>query len=118
VNEGLADPQIQAQLISEALLGARVGFLVWDDERRYIAANGTACEILGTTLDDLLGQSVGEHTVEGTEAAQAALVNGFTSGEALVERFDGSGTVRVFYATFVTKTAGMPYMATLIAPLS
>jgi hypothetical protein len=34
-----------------------------------------------------------------------------------VERFDGRGRVEVFYATFTTKTAGMPFMATVIAPL-
>jgi hypothetical protein len=35
-----------------------------------------------------------------------------------VQRFDGRGTVEVFDATFTTKTAGMPFMATVIAPLS
>ena len=64
----LARPEIQAELISEALGSASVGFLVWDDHRRYIAANAAACEILGTTLEELLGQEVGGHTVEGLEA--------------------------------------------------
>ena len=35
----LARPEIQAELISEALASASVGFLVWDDHRRYVAAN-------------------------------------------------------------------------------
>jgi len=87
----LGQPEIQAELIAEALSSASVGFFVWDEDRRYVAANAAACEILGTTLDQLLGQRVGEHTVEGLE---------------------------VFYATFTTKTAGMPFMATVIAPLS
>jgi uncharacterized protein (AIM24 family) len=47
-----------------------------------------------------------------------ALAKGFAAGEALVERFDGSGTIKVYYATFETTTAGMPFMATLLAPLS
>jgi PAS domain-containing protein len=114
----LAQPEIQSQLISEALLGAKVGLLVWDDHRRYIAANPAACEILGTTLDELLGQLVGDHTVEGGEAMDEALAKGFAAGEALVERFDGSGMIKVYYATFETTTAGMPFMATLLAPLS
>jgi PAS domain-containing protein len=66
----LVEPEIQARLISEALLGASVGLLVWDEERRYIAANEAACEILGTSLDDLLGQIVGDHTQGGAEAAE------------------------------------------------
>jgi PAS domain-containing protein len=113
----LIQPEIQSQLVSEALLGARVGLLVWDEARRYIAANQAACEILGTTLDELLGQIVGEHTEGGAAAAEAAVGKGFVTGEATVERFDGSGSIRVFYATFETTTAGMPFMATLLAPL-
>lgn len=113
----LARPEIQAELIAEALLSASVGFLVWDEDRRYIAANRAACEILGTTLEELLGHPVGEHTVEGGEAIDNALAAGFAQGRALVDRFDGSGRVEVFYATFTTKTAGMPFMATVLAPV-
>jgi PAS domain-containing protein len=113
----LAPPEIQAELISEALRSASVGFLVWDEDRRYIAANAAACEILGTTLEELLGQSVGGHTVNGADAIDEALAAGFATGQAVVERFDGRGTVEVFYATFTTKTAGMPFMATVIAAL-
>jgi PAS domain-containing protein len=113
----LARPEIQAELISEALGSASVGFLVWGEDRRYIAANAAACEILGTTLEDLLGQEVGAHTSAGLDALGKALGSGFASGTAVVQRFDGRGEVEVFYATFTTKTAGMPFMATVIAPL-
>jgi PAS domain S-box-containing protein len=112
----LARPEIQAELISEALNSADVGFLVWDDHRRYIAANAAACEILGTTLEELLGRDVGAQTVEGLEAVDDALKSGFASGTARVQRLDGRGPVEVFYATFTTKTAGMPFMATVIVP--
>ena len=114
----LAQPEIQAELISEALGSASVGFLVWDEHRRYVAANAAACEILGTTLEQLLGQEAGAHTVEGPDAVEDALTTGFRSGKATVQRFDGRGPVEVFYATFATKTAGMPFMATVIAPLA
>jgi PAS domain-containing protein len=114
----LARPEIQAELISEALGAASVGFLVCDEHRRYIAANAAACEILGTTLEQLVGQEVGGHTIEGQEAVDEALASGFASGTATVQRCDGRGTAEVFYATFTTKTAGMPFMATVIAPLS
>ena len=113
----LARPEIQAELISDALRSASVGFLVWDENRRYIAANDAACEILGTSLEKLLGQEVGGHTTAGAAAIDQALIRGFASGAAIVERFDGRGPVEVFYATFTTKTAGMPFMATVIAPL-
>jgi PAS domain-containing protein len=113
----LAQPEIQAELISEALASASVGFLVWDEDRRYIAANAAACEILGATLDELLGQEVGAQTIESPEAVEEALASGFASGQAVVQRFDSHAPVEVFYATFTTKTAGMPFMATVIAPL-
>jgi PAS domain-containing protein len=113
----LAQPEIQAALISEALLSANVGFLVWDENRRYIAANAAACDILGTTLDELLGQQVGGHTTTGAEALDEALAAGFSTGRAVVERFDGRGPIDIFYATFTTKTAGMPFMATVISPI-
>ena len=113
----LARPEIQAELISEALGSASVGFLVWDEHRRYIAANAAACEILGTTLEELLGREVGGQTVEGRDAIEDALKSGFASGTAKVERFDGRGPIDVFYATFTTKKAGMQFMATVIAPL-
>jgi PAS domain-containing protein len=114
----LARPEIQAELIAEALGSASVGFLVWDEHRRYVAANAAACEILGTTLEQLLGQQVGAQTVEGLEAVDEALATGFASGKAVVKRFDGRGPVDVFYVTFTTKTAGMPFMATVIAPIA
>lgn len=113
----LAQPEIQAELISEALAAAGVGFLVWDENRRYIAANAAACDVLGTTLDELLGQQVGGHTISGAEALEEALAAGFSTGRSEVERFDGRGRIDIFYATFTTKTAGMPFMATVIAPL-
>ena len=115
---GLARPEIQAELISEALDSAGVGFLVWDDHRRYIAANTAACEILGTTLQELLGQQVGSHTNAGRESIDEAVATGFASGESRVQRFDGQGTVDIFYVTFATTTAGMPFMATVISPLA
>jgi len=114
----LGQPEIQAELIAGALSSASVGFFVWDEDRRYVAANAAACEILGTTLDQLLGQRVGEHTVEGLDALDDAVAAGFATGKAVVQRFDGRGPIEVFYATFTTKTAGMPFMATVIAPLS
>ena len=113
---GLAHPEIQAQLLAEAATSASVGFLVWDEQRRYVAANQAACDILGTTRDELLGQPVASHTPGGDAAIEAALRAGFSTGVIEVDRFDGSGRIEVHYVTFTTRTAGMPFMATVIAP--
>jgi hypothetical protein len=48
---------------------------------------------------------------------EALRTEDLVQGTAEVEAFDGSGTITVFYATFRTVTAGMPYMATLITPV-
>jgi PAS domain S-box-containing protein len=113
----LAASEIQAQLISEALLEAGVGFLVWDEDRRFIAANQAACDILGTALEELLGERVGEHTVDGDEPIELAVRDQRAVGQATVHRFDGSGTIEVQYFTFTTRVAGMPFMATVLARL-
>jgi len=115
VADASVQAEIQARLLSEAMLGARIGFLVWDDDRRYIAVNDAACEILGTTREQILGQQVGGHSVDVEEQLQAALRTGFSTGSARVSRFDGSGEIEVLYITFATRTAGMPFMGTVIA---
>jgi PAS domain-containing protein len=110
----LGNADIQAQLIAEALLSAEVGFIVWDEDRRYIAANEAACRMLGTTLDDLLGRTVGEQTAGGETVVNEAVRAQQLSGTLTAERFDGSGPVTLNYTTFVTRTAGMPFMASVI----
>jgi PAS domain S-box-containing protein len=115
VSEASVHGEIQARLLSEAMLGARVGFLVWDDDRRYIAVNDAACEILGATREEILGHQVGGHSVDAEEQLREALRTGFSTGRVRVNRFDGSGEIEVLYITFATKTAGMPFMGTVIA---
>jgi PAS domain-containing protein len=114
----LARAEIQSELIADALVSASVGFLVWDENRCYIAANRAACEILGTTLGELLGQRVGGHSDGVDELVEQSVRTGFSTGRAQVDRFDGSGRVEVHYLTFTTRTAGMPFMATVIAPVA
>ncbi len=47
----LSSQEVQVTLLAEAIDGAEVGFLVWDDDRHYIAANPRACSLLGCTLE-------------------------------------------------------------------
>ena len=110
----LANADIQAQLIAEALLAAEAGFIVWDEDRRYIAANEAACRMLGTTLDDLLGRTVGDHTKDGPAVVDEAVRTQQLSGRLTAEKLDGSGPIELNYTTFVTRTAGMPFMASVI----
>jgi PAS domain S-box-containing protein len=111
---GLGNPEIQAQLIAEALLSAEVGFIVWDEDRRYIAVNDAACRMLGATREEMLGRQVGGQTENGDAVVDEAVRKQHVSGRLKAEKFDGSGTVELEYTTFVTRTAGMPFMASVI----
>src|ERR687887_1981253 len=111
----LIAPQVQATLLAEAIQTAEVGFIVWDDDRHYIAANETACSLLGCTLEQLLGSEVGSRTVEGEELVERVLRGHGGRGRGVFERFDG-GQAELEYLTFSTKTAGVPYMASVIWP--
>jgi PAS domain S-box-containing protein len=109
----LADAQIQATLLAEAMAEAEVGVVVWDDDRHYVAANRKACELIGCTLEELLGSEVGSHTDEAEERIEQVIRGHVSRGQIEVERFDG-GRAMLEFVTFRTRTAGMPHMASLI----
>jgi PAS domain-containing protein len=112
----LIAPHVQATLLAEAIQTAEVGFIVWDDDRHYIAANAAACALLGCTLEQLLSSEVGSRTAEGKELVERVVRGqGSRRGRVVFERFDG-GTAELEYLTFETKTAGLPYMASVIWP--
>jgi PAS domain-containing protein len=111
---GLLNPLVQAELVAEAIADATVGVLVWDDSRRYIAANACACRLLGTTLDELIGSTVGGRTVDGEATVERVARTELSRGRITAERFDGSGPIELEYVTFATRAAGLPYMASVI----
>jgi PAS domain-containing protein len=112
----LTDPQIQQTLMGEACFSAEVGFVVWDDDRRYLAANAAACDLLGASLEQIIGSVVGARTVGGEDAIAAVLRGEGARGRATVDKFDGTGTVAIGYVSFPTRAAGLPYMASVIWP--
>ena len=103
----LSSHQVQATLLAESIQGAEVGFIVWDDDRHYIAANARACTLLGCTLEQLLGSTVGGRTVEGDDVVASVVQGQGGRGRVAVERWD-SGVITVEYVTFATRTAGLP----------
>ena len=86
--KALADAQIQLTLLGEAVASADVGFLVWDEDRHYVAANACACEILGCSLEQLLGSVVGGRTEAGDDAVERVVRGEGGRGELVVKRFD------------------------------
>jgi PAS domain-containing protein len=114
--QALLAPEIQATLMAEAMATATAGFLIWDDDRHYIAANRAACRMLGCTLETIVGSVVGSRTAEGDDVVATVIAGGGGRGRITVERFDGSGPIALEYVTFSTRTAGLPYMASVIWP--
>ena len=111
----LTSPHVQATLLSEAIQTAEVGFVIWDDDRHYIAANAAACALLGCTLEQLLGSVVGERTLGGEEVVEQVVRGQGGRGRVVFERFDGV-RAELEYLTFATRTAGMTHMASVIWP--
>jgi PAS domain S-box-containing protein len=109
----LANAQIQATLLAEAMAAAEVGVVVWDDDRHYVAANRKACELIGCTLEELLGSEVGSHTPGAEETIEQVIRGRVSRGQIQVERFDGRSATLAF-VTFPTRTAGLPHMASVI----
>lgn len=114
--QALSAPEIQATLMAEAMATATVGFLIWDDDRHYIAANRTACRMLGCSVEEIVGSVVGSRTIDGDQVVANVIAGGGGRGRVTVARFDGSGLITLEYLTFSTRTAGLPYMASVIWP--
>ena len=107
-------PLVQLALLGEAVTAADgVGVFVWDDDRRYVAVNDAACELVGVTREELLAMRVGDMTEARAEPhfhdVQRA---GVSTGTVRFARRDG-GEVELEFLTFHTKLAGLPYMASV-----
>jgi PAS domain S-box-containing protein len=112
----LAVPHVQSALLAEAARNADLGFLVWDDDRRYVAANARACEILGCSVEELIGSTVGSRTNDGDAAVERVVRSSGGVGELTITRFDGK-EIAVGYVSFATRIASVPYLASIIWPL-
>ena len=111
---GIANEAVQRTLLGEAADRARVGVVVWNEERRYVAVNPCACELLGVTREALLASKVGD-TNRSPEAGAAIeqVVDGTPAqGRLDVSRADGS-TVHLGWLTFPTSVAGLSHVVGL-----
>jgi PAS domain S-box-containing protein len=112
----LSIPHVQSALLSEAMRHAAVGLVVWDDDRHYVAANAAACELLGCTVEELVGSVVGAHTRQGDEEVERVIRDHGGIGEVTISRFDGKGDVRLCFISFGTRIGGVPYMGSILWP--
>ncbi len=102
---------IQQTLLGDAAEHAEIGVMVWNEERRYIAVNRCACQILGTTREELLGAQVGDHNR--SDAARAAIETALDELPAMGRTPLPNGTV-VDWLTVASDVAGLPHIVGLM----
>jgi PAS domain S-box-containing protein len=110
VVQKLAERSIQTGLLGHAAESAAASFLVLDESGRLVAANRSACAMLGYERDELLGLSIGD--VEVSPLLERLLAAG-EAGIAWLRRADG-GMVLVRYEARAA-TAGSVRLRVLVA---
>ena len=103
------EPESPPDHVREARLRSLVSLattpmLVFDQERRYVDVNETACQVLGATRDEIIGRRIDDFTaVEGgfdLELLWARFMeDGRVNGSFPVKRFDGQVRPVVYAAT-------------------
>ena len=103
-----ADPLIQASLLGEAVDNGPTPVFVADEERRYVAVNRRACDLVGYTREELLALRV-DDLAGGAPGWQAMVENGggTVAGTTTLRRKDGT-IVEFAYRAGATVVAGMP----------
>jgi PAS domain S-box-containing protein len=112
-----SEPLVQSVLLGEAVEHAPVAILVADEEMRYVAANATACELLGYTREELLRLRV-------TDVAQYPEAEGEFEAMIAVGELVGRTTVRdkngvtrsLRHRSSETKIAGLTYYVAVLWP--
>ena len=108
---------MQSVLLGEAIEHAPVAILVADDEMRYVAANATACELLGYTRQELLERRVpdiaGYPEAEGE--FEAMIASGELAGRTTVTCKDGTKR-NLGHRSSETKIAGLAYYVAVLWP--
>jgi PAS domain S-box-containing protein len=98
---------VHTSLLGEGADGAEVGVAIYDDDGRYVAVNGHACELLGYTRDELLTHDVGDFTEGGIDRTVLKSPDR-REGARLVRRKDGH-FLAVAFVVVPTKIANIDF---------
>jgi PAS domain S-box-containing protein len=111
----VAERLVQASLVGEAIDGGPVAVLVADDEMRFVAVNGFACEVLGYTREELLELRITDVArYEGARRDYTEMVvTGAQTGTVVLSHKDG-GEVPVTYYAQQTTVAGLTFYVSVI----
>jgi PAS domain S-box-containing protein len=110
---------VQSVLLGEAVEHAPVAILVADDEMRYVAANSTACELLGYTREELLRLRVPDvaQSPDAEGEFEAMIAAGELMGRTTVRVKDGSAQ-SVRHRSAEIRIAGLAYYVGVLWPES
>lgn len=108
---------MQTVLLGEAVEHAPVAILVADDEMRYVAANVTACELLGYTREEILERRVTDIAVypEAEGEFEAMIASGQLIGRTVVTLKDGS-RLSLHHRSSEVSIAGLEYYVAVLWP--
>jgi PAS domain S-box-containing protein len=103
---------VQMMLLGDAAEHAEAAIIVWNAERRYVAVNDKACELLGVTREELLDRPVG--STNRSPEAQSAI-------DAVLEHAPAKGTIavqgaEVEWVVFPTTIAGLEHVVGIFWP--
>jgi PAS domain S-box-containing protein len=112
-----SEPLIQTVLLGEAVEHAPVAILVADEEMRYVAANATACDLLGYTRDELLRLRVTDVASypEAEGEFEAMIAAGELAGRTTVVCKDGTRR-NLRHRSSETTIAGLTYYVAVLWP--
>jgi PAS domain S-box-containing protein len=112
-----SEPLVQSVLLGEAVEYAPVAILVADEEMRYVAANATACELLGYTREELLRLRVTDvaRYPEAEGEFEAMIAAGELVGRTTVRGKNGVAR-SLRHRSSETKIAGLTYYVAVLWP--
>ena len=100
----VANQLVQMSLVGEAVDLGPVAIFIADDNRRYLAVNQYACDLLGYTREEILELTVLDVAVnpDADEDFEAMLTSGFRAGTARLRHKDGSEVDMAYRASETT----------------
>jgi PAS domain S-box-containing protein len=109
---------VQVTLLGDAWERAEIGAVVFNDARRYLAANPAYCELTGYSREEIVDLRAG-HNLLLDEMSQADFIHEITDGrrlgEAVISHKDGSH-VPVSYMVIPSEVSELPCYIGLVWP--
>jgi PAS domain S-box-containing protein len=112
-----SEPLVQSVLLGDAVERAPVAILVADDEMRYVAANLTACDLLGYSREELLRLRVTDvaRYEEAKGDFEAMIAQGELAGRTTLVLKDGT-KLNLRHRSSETTIGGLPYYVAILWP--